>query len=126
MLCIVAGDTLLALAAAAFTLSWTHSVERTEWWESWQIADGKLQVIEARVEGAGAGIAVPAGARMTPQGWVFRPETAPLTRLVLAASGTTPSGWTLCTDAGCHELGATAGRPIEIWSSVNCAVTERD
>lgn len=120
MLCIAAGSNLLALAAASFTLSWTHSVERTEWHETWRVAGGQLQVVEARVEGPGAGIGLSEGAEMTPQGWVFRPELPPLPRLVLAASGMTPSGWTLCTDSGCHALGAAAGKPIEIWSASTC------
>jgi hypothetical protein len=121
MLCIAAGGDLLVLAATAFTLSWTHSVERTHWHESWRIIGGQLQVVEARVEGPGAGIAIPHGARMTPKGWVYRPELPPLPRLVLAASGLTPSAWTLCTEGKCHELGAAAGEPVTIWAAPTCA-----
>ena len=39
------------LAVAAFTLSWTHSVERTRWEEDWTIGPAGLQIVEARVQG---------------------------------------------------------------------------
>ncbi len=120
MLCIAAGGNLLSLAATAFTLSWTHSVERTTWWESWRVVDARLQVVEAHVEGPGAGIGLPPDAERTPSGWRYRPDLPPLPRLVLAASGMTPSPWILCTAAGCHDLGATAGQPIEIWAAPAC------
>jgi hypothetical protein len=124
MLCIMAGGRILALATTVFTLSWTHSVERIEWRESWRIVGDRLHLVEATVEGPGAGIALPGGARMTPQGWVFKPALPPLRRLVLAASGTTLSGWTLCTDSECHELGSTVGKPIELWAAA-CEAAER-
>jgi hypothetical protein len=119
-LCILAGGKLLSLAATAFTLSWTHSVEHTIWSETWRVAGDRLQVVEARVEGAGAGISLPDGAQMTPTGWIYQPDLPPLRRLVLAASGTTPSGWSLCAAETCHELGAEAGAPVEIWAAPLC------
>ena len=121
MLCIATAGNLLALAATTFTLSWTHSVERTEWRESWQIAGDRLQLVEASVEGPGAGIDVPEGARMTPAGWIYRPTLPPQPRLLLAASGMTPSAWTLCTPDQCHDLGATASAPITLWAAPDCA-----
>lgn len=36
----------------------------------------------------------------------------PLPQLVLADSGTTGSGWTLCDMGGCRELGCRSGEPI--------------
>lgn len=120
MLCVAAGGKLLALAATTFTLSWTHSVERTTWFEAWRVTGDRLQVVTARVEGPGAGIALPEGATMTPTGWVYRPDLPPLPRLVLAASGTTPSGWRLCALGSCRVLGATAAAPIEIWAAPLC------
>jgi hypothetical protein len=108
------------LATTAFTLSWTHSVEHTEWRETWRIADDRLQLVEASVEGPGAGIDVPDGARMTGTGWVYAPTLAPLPRLVLAASGMTPSGWRLCALGQCHDLGTTATAPITLWPAPEC------
>jgi hypothetical protein len=123
MLCVAAAGQLLSLAVTAFTLSWTHSVEHTEWLERWQVAGEFLQLAEAQVEGPGAGIHLPEGARMTPTGWTYRPRLPPQPRLTLAASGATGAGWTLCTIEGCHELGHAAGPPIELWAAADCAAT---
>lgn len=121
MLCIASFGNLLALATTSFTLSWTHSVEHTEWRETWQVAGNQLQLTEARVEGPGAGIDVPGAARMTPTGWVYKPTLPPQFRLLLAASGMTPSGWTLCASGECRELGTRSGGPIEIWAAATCS-----
>jgi len=43
--------------------------------------------------------------------WIYAPRIGPQPRLVLAASGATSQGWTLCTATGCRELGETAGEP---------------
>lgn len=124
-LCILAGGKLLTLAATAFTLTWTHSVEKTEWFEAWQVVDGGLKVVEARVEGSGAGMDPPEGAVLTGKGWAYRPEVPPLDRLILAASGATVSGWKFCTEAGCRTLATEAGAPVEIWSAPDGACTAR-
>lgn len=115
-LCILAGGKLLALAATTFTLTWIHSVEKTEWFEAWQVVNGDLKVVEARVEGSGAGMDPPEGAVLTQKGWTYVPQVPPLDRLVLAASGATASGWELCTRTGCLTLAVEAGAPVEIWS----------
>lgn len=116
-LCIATGGTVLALAASTFTLSWVHSVEKTRWDEHWQVADERLEVVEARVRGSGAGIDLPENARSTPDGWIYRPERTPIPRLLLAASGATPSGWTLCAADRCLELAAEPGEPVAIWAT---------
>jgi hypothetical protein len=122
MLCIATAGNLLALATTTFTLSWTHSVEHTQWRETWRLTDNQLQLVEARVEGPGAGIAIPDNATMTPTGWIYQPTLPPQSHLLLAASGMTPSAWTLCADRECHELGATAGDPIELWAAADCEI----
>lgn len=111
-LCVYAGVKALAVAATAFTLSWTHSVERTEWRESWVVTPAGLVLTEARVKGSGAGVDPGEGARMADGWWVWQPEAAAVEELVLAASGATASGWRLCTGEGCVELGADASTPI--------------
>jgi hypothetical protein len=121
MLCIATGGHLIAIATTAFTLSWTHSVEHTTWRESWQISGDRLRLVEASVEGPGAGIALPDGARKTANGWTFIPELRPLARLTLAASGMTASGWAICAGETCHELGRDAGGPIQIWAASTCS-----
>jgi len=112
--CILAAGKTLALAATAFTLSWTHSVEKTEWREAWAVTPAGLVLTEARVKGSGAGMDPGEGARQVDGWWVWTPEGPPVPELALAASGATVSPWTLCTDAGCLDLGAAAGEPLVI------------
>ena len=110
-LCVLAAGKTVTLAVAAFTLSWTHSVERTRWQEDWKVSPAGLQVVEARVKGSGAGMEPPEGSTLRSGWWVYAPRIGPQPRLVLAASGATGQGWTLCTATGCRELGAAAGEP---------------
>ncbi|WP_214475350.1 DUF1850 domain-containing protein [Mesorhizobium sp. dw_380] len=111
-LCILVAGKTLTLAVAAFTLSWTHSVERTRWEEDWKVTPSGLRVTEARIKGSGAGMEPPEGAVLKDGWWVYAPDVGPQRRLVLAASGATGGGWTLCTVQGCRELGKEAGETI--------------
>lgn len=111
LLCI-AGGKAIALAAGLFTLGWTHSVEKTAWQESWAVTPDGLVLREARVKGSGAGMEPSEGARRKDGWWVWEPHAAPLTTLVLASSGATGSGWTLCAADGCRELGRDKGEPV--------------
>lgn len=113
-LCILAGGKTVTLAAAAFTLAWTHSVEKISWQEDWIVAPDGLRIAEARVQGSGAGMEPPEGSVFRDGWWVYAPKLGTLPRLVLAASGATGEGWTLCADTGCMELGATAGEPVTL------------
>ena len=71
-LCIAAGGKLIALAATAFSLSWTHSVEKTVWSENWIVQGNALKVVEASVEGSGAGIELPENAVLRDGRWAWR------------------------------------------------------
>jgi hypothetical protein len=115
-LCILAAGKTLTLAAAAFTLSWTHSVEKTEWRESWALTPAGLQLTEARVKGSGAGMDPGPGARRVDGWWVWQPEAPPVPELVLASSGATASPWQLCTKQGCLDLGEYPGEPVIVSS----------
>ncbi|MCB1637494.1 MAG: DUF1850 domain-containing protein, partial [Thiothrix sp.] len=55
-LCVVTAGKTLTLAVSLFTLSWTHSVEKTGWQEDWQVSKAGLQLLQARVKGSGAGM----------------------------------------------------------------------
>ena len=115
MICVGEGAGALALAASAFTLSWTHSVERTEWRERWVVERGALRLTDASVMGSGAGIDPPEGAVLRDGAYHWRPTLPPVPQLALAASGATPSGWTLCPSKGaCVLLGTTPGEPIAV------------
>jgi hypothetical protein len=110
-LCLAAPLLALTLAADAFTLRWTHSVEKTEWQERWQVRGDALVLAEARVRGSGAGMEPPEGAVLHEGWWVYQADlVVPVLRL--AASGATGSGWQLCTEVdGCREL--------ESWLSID-------
>lgn len=112
--CLLAGATMLALAGGGFTLEWTHSVERETWRESWEVtADHRLHLTQAAVKGSGAGMEPGPGGHFEDGWWVWAPDLPPVPSLVLAASGETPSAWTLC-GVDCVELGATSGQPVRI------------
>lgn len=108
-LCILAGGKVTALAVSMFTLSWTHSVQKTEWRETWAVTPAGLELRQAEVKGSGAGMEPGAGAVLRNGWWVWRPALPVQPRVSLAASGVTPSGWRLCHEGGCQELGARAG-----------------
>ena len=99
----------------AFTLGWTHSVEHVRWEEDWRVTPAGLVLVEARVEGLGrrhgARRRRPARRRLVDLGARTAP---PQPELVLAASGATGGGWTLCAAGACRELGATPGAPIRL------------
>jgi hypothetical protein len=113
-LCIFGAGKAIMLAAAAFTLSWTHSVERTRWEEDWQVTQAGLKLVEARVQGSGAGMEPPPGARLENGWWAYAPELPAIPRLVLAASGATGEGWRVCAGRDCVEVGARPGGPVRL------------
>lgn len=115
-LCILTGGKLLVLAISSFSLSWTHSVEKIDWTEHWQVMQGRLQITEARVQGSGAGMEPPEGAIASAQGWTYVPHVPPLKQVMLASSGATASPWRLCgPDAQCVLLGQSEGDASVLW-----------
>lgn len=99
---------MVAVAWTAFTLSWTHSVEKIRWEEDWRVSPRGLRIVEARIKGTGAGMEPPAGARFHDGWWHYTPETPDLPRLVLARSGAVED-WQLCRDGECAAIGALLG-----------------
>lgn len=110
-ICLLAAGKTTIVAASAFTLSWTHSVQKTEWQEDWRLVPAGLELVEARVKGSGAGMEPPEGAVLRDGWWVYAPALPALPRIVLASSGATASSWTICGEDGCNETGAAAGDP---------------
>jgi hypothetical protein len=109
-LCILVGGSVAKTFAAvsAFTLAWTHSVEKLEWQEDWRVAGDRLVLVEARVHGHGAGMEPPDGARFDDSGWHWQPKVPPLKELTLRRSGATPD-WRLCIDGTCRDLATVVG-----------------
>ena len=113
-LCVIAGGKTTVIAAAAFSLSWTHSVERTLWQENWAVTPAGLEMREARVKGSGAGMEPGEGARLVDGWWVWTPDAPAVPELTLAASGLTPSPWRLCHAGGCMTIGETSADPATL------------
>ncbi len=102
-LCVTAGAATLVVAWSAFTLSWTHSVEKTAWEEDWRISPNGLEITAARIKGTGAGMEPPHDARLEDGWWTYRPALAPLSKLVLARSEAA-GDWRICGAHDCLDL----------------------
>ena len=113
-LCVFAAGKTVVLAATAFTLSWTHSVEKIRWEEDWTVGEKSLRLVEARVQGSGAGMEPGEGAVLEDGWWVYRPALPEQAELSLAASGATGGGWRLCAGAQCLDLGREAGEAVTL------------
>jgi hypothetical protein len=111
-LCILSAGITKALTVSLFSLSWTHSVQKTEWREDWAVTPAGLVLRQAAVKGSGAGMEPGADAVLKDGWWVWHPTLAPRPSLALAASGMTPGGWTLCHPGGCMEIGTKAGEDV--------------
>jgi hypothetical protein len=73
------------------------------WEEDWRVEGASLVLVEARVQGSGAGMEPPDGAVLEGGFWRYRPELAPLPRLQLARGDAVPD-WQLCLAGRCREL----------------------
>ncbi|MFN3891723.1 MAG: DUF1850 domain-containing protein [Beijerinckiaceae bacterium] len=110
-LCLFAGAKATKLASLAFTLAWTHSVQKTTWEEDWLLTGDGLIVTQARVEGSGAGMEPGADARFDGRFWRWRPQMQPVPELVLHNSEMMPEGWRLCVNGVCRNV-AGASDPV--------------
>ncbi len=108
-LCVMAGAKMTVLALSSFTLSWTHSVERTAWQEDWRITPRGLEIVEARIKGSGAGMEPPMGASLRDGWWHYRPALPPREELALGASGAAGSEWRICSGERCIVLDEAEG-----------------
>lgn len=108
-LCIIAASKTITFAVSLFTLSWSHSVQKTEWRETWAVTPKGLEIREAAVKGSGAGMEPGPDARLRDGWWVWHPPLPPQPRLSLAASGATNGGWLLCHEGGCLTIGKVFG-----------------
>ena len=107
------GAVALALSSPDFTLSWIHSIEKTEWRETWVVEGADLRLARVAVKGSGAGMEPSEGARLEGGFWTWEPDLR-VPALHLAASGATGGGWTLCSGGACRVLGAEAGAPVDL------------
>jgi hypothetical protein len=103
-LCLGAGLLAATLAANAFTLAWTHSIEKIRWEEDWLVGE-HLQLVAARVRGSGAGMEPPAGAELRDGVWHYRPNLPALETLTLSHSPHAGE-YTMCVHGKCRPLSA--------------------
>jgi hypothetical protein len=103
-ICLAGAGVALHILAGAFTLSWTHTIEKTQWIEHWRVEPGRLVLAEAEVQGSGAGMEPPPDARHEGRFYVWNPDE---TRDSVVLRRDPHAGdWTLCTSARCAPLGA--------------------
>ncbi|WJR79091.1 DUF1850 domain-containing protein [Bradyrhizobium sp. NP1] len=110
-LCLVSSGVVKALSVAAFTLAWTHSIEKTAWQEDWQVTPSGLELVTARIKGFGAGMEPPADARLVDGWFEWHPKPAVMPQVVLGNSGAAGE-WRLCVDGGCRTLSQLFEHPI--------------
>ncbi len=98
-----------SLPTSEFTLAWEHSVEKTRWEERYVTEGDRLRLAEARIQGFGAGMEPPAGARLVDGWWTWRPALEPLRELRLTRSSYTKD-YRLCWSDRCATLGELTGK----------------
>lgn len=102
-LCLAAGGEVVRVATVAFTLAWTHTIERSAWEEDWRVEPAALVLVEARVKGTGAGMEPPEAARFDGTWWRWSPGLAvPAVTLRRAAEA---GDWRLCVAGACRPFG---------------------
>jgi hypothetical protein len=110
-LCLTSAGVVKTLAFAAFTLAWTHSVEKIEWQEDWRVTPEGLALVQARVKGSGAGMEPPPEARLIDGWFQWSPQRAPLRSVALGNSGAAGE-WHICASGRCRTLSEIFGHDI--------------
>jgi hypothetical protein len=109
-LCLAAATFTLTLPFQSFTLMWIHSIEKIRWEEDYRAVERRLELVEARIRGFGAGMEPPDGSHLKDGVWHYQPQNHWLERLRLARSGYV-ADYSLCWDGSCHPLAELAGTP---------------
>jgi hypothetical protein len=117
----LAGAVWAELPVPAFTLAWTHTIEKIRWEEDYRVTPEGLLLGEARVKGSGAGMEIPDGAELREGSWHYQRQLPPLQPLRL---GRTPEAgdYQLCFNQRCHSMSEWLGPPpatqpaLELWS----------
>jgi hypothetical protein len=110
-LCLASAGVVKMLSVAAFTLAWTHSIEKVGWQEDWRVTPQGLELVQARVKGSGAGMEPPPEARLVDGWFQWQPKRAAMPQVVLGNSGAAGE-WRLCHDGSCKTLSEILGRPV--------------
>ena len=110
-LCLASAGVVKTLSIAAFTLAWTHSIEKTAWQEDWLITPAGLELVQARIKGFGAGMEPPPDARLIDGWFQWQPARPPMPEVILGNSGAAGE-WRLCDHGRCRTLSEIFGHPI--------------
>jgi len=110
-LCLASAGIVKALSIAAFTLVWTHSIEKVDWQEDWRVTPAGLELVAARVKGSGAGMEPPPEARLVDGWFEWQPARAAMAEVALGNSGAAGE-WRLCADGYCRTLSDIFGHPV--------------
>jgi hypothetical protein len=102
-ICLAAGALVISLGASEITLSWRHSVQKTLWEELWRETPDGLVITEARIQGSGAGMDPPDGAKLVDGFWRWKPNLPALPEVVMRRSGAT-ADWQVCAGGRCRSL----------------------
>jgi hypothetical protein len=106
-LCVLVAGALRATLPTEFTLAWEHSVQKTQWEERYRADAGGLNLVEARIQGSGAGMEPPSDAELHDGWWVWQPMLR-VDRLRLTVS-THARDYRICRDGSCTSLSRLAG-----------------
>ena len=112
MLCLTAGALSALLAADAFTLAWTHSIEHVRWEEDWRVVGDRLVLEAARIRGTGAGMEPPEGAVLRNGIWHYRPAPPHGGEIRLGASRFAQD-YEVCFAGACRHLAEVLPREDE-------------
>jgi hypothetical protein len=110
-LCLLSAGVVKTLSITAFTLVWTHSIEKVDWQEDWRVTATSLELVQARVKGSGAGMEPPSEARLVDGWFAWKPARAPMPEVVLGNSGAAGE-WRLCNAGHCRTLSEIFGHPV--------------
>lgn len=110
-LCLASAGVVKTLSVAAFTLVWTHSIEKVDWQEDWRVTPQALELVQARVKGSGAGMEPPPEARLVDGWFQWQPKRPAMPEVVLGNSGAAGE-WRLCHDGKCRTLSEIFGHAV--------------
>ena len=123
-LCLASAGVAKALSIAAFTLVWTHSIEKVDWQEDWRVTEAGLELVQARVKGSGAGMEPPPEARLVDGWFTWQPARAAMAEVALGNSGAAGE-WRLCADGQCRTLSDILGHSVGANVTIMKACTDR-
>ena len=102
MICLTAGVLAASLAAPGFTLTWIHSVEKTEIQEDYLVSGSRLLLTEERIKTSGAGFDPQPGSVLADGWWLWHPNR--LVEDITLAMAAAPGDWRICVNNACHPV----------------------